>query len=39
MTDDHHDEGRAYDVGTIFTRRRMLGLAVGAGAAAFLAAC
>ena len=39
MTDDHHDEGLAYDVGTILTRRRMLGLAVGAGAAAFLAAC
>ena len=39
MTGDHHDEGLAYDVGTIFTRRRMLGLAVGASAAVFLAAC
>src|SRR5580765_6431618 len=39
MTDDHHDEGLAYDVGTILTRRRMIGLAVGAGAAVFLAAC
>ena len=36
---DHHDEGLAYDVGTILTRRRMIGLAVGAGAAVFLAAC
>jgi len=36
---DHHDEGLQFDVGTIFTRRRMLGLAVGASAAAFLAAC
>jgi protocatechuate 3,4-dioxygenase beta subunit len=44
MTDDHHDaeqhdNGLAFDVGTIFTRRRMIGLAVGAGAAVFLAAC
>jgi protocatechuate 3,4-dioxygenase beta subunit len=44
MTADDHDaddrdNGLQFDVGTIFTRRRMLGLAVGAGAAAFLAAC
>ena len=34
-----HDRGLEFDLATLLTRRRALGLAVGAGAAAALAAC
>lgn len=34
-----HDRGLEFDLGTLFTRRRTLGLMLGAGAVASLAAC
>ena len=35
----NHDKGLEFDLGTIFSRRRTLGLVLGAGAIAGLAAC
>jgi protocatechuate 3,4-dioxygenase beta subunit len=36
---DDHDRGLAFDLGTLFSRRRLLTLLAGTGAAAFVVAC